>query len=76
MLATTTNKILDTIGLRVGKKAIEKLAEASLTAKSFDELLATLPAVERVKVLKVINDPATWAKIKPAIPKAGMLIGV
>jgi hypothetical protein len=75
VLATTTNKILDTIGLRVGKKAIEKLAEASLTAKSFDELLATLPAEERVKVLKVINDPATWAKIKPAIPKAGMLIG-
>ena len=75
VLATTTNKILDTIGLRVGKKAIEKLAEASLTAKSFDELLATLPAEERVKVLKVINDPATWAKIKPAIPKTGMLIG-
>ena len=32
-------------------------------------------AEERVKVLKAINDPTTWAKIKPAIPKAGMLIG-
>lgn len=75
VLATTTNKVLESIGLRVGKKAIEKLAEASLTAKSFDELIATLPSEERIKVLKAINDPATWAKIKPAIPKAGMLIG-
>lgn len=66
VFATTANKVLDTLGVRVGKKTMEKLAEASLSAKSFDELLATLPGQERANVLKAISDPQTWATIKPA----------
>ena len=67
--------MLDTLGVRVGKKTMEKLAEASLNAKSFDELLATLPGEERSKVLKAISDPATWTTLKPAVPKAAMGVG-
>jgi hypothetical protein len=75
VFATTANRVLDTLGVRVGKKTIEKMAEASLSAKSFDELLATLPGNERSKVLKAIGDPDTWANIKPAVPKAAMGVG-
>jgi hypothetical protein len=72
VFATTANKVLDTLGVKVGKKTIEKMAEASLTAKSFDELLATLPGSERSAVLKAISDPDTWKTIKPATGAAIM----
>jgi len=75
VFATTANKVLDTLGVRVGKKTIEKMAEASLSAKSFDELLDTLPGEERSKVLKAISDPNTWSAVKPAVPKAAMGVG-
>ena len=39
---------------------MKKLTEASKSAKGFDELLNTLPAVERNKVLRTIKDPSTW----------------
>ena len=72
VFATTANKFLDTLGMRVGKKTIEKIAEASLSAKSFDELLNTLPGEERSKVLKSIADPKTWGAIKPVMGAAIM----
>jgi hypothetical protein len=75
VLATTANKVLDTLGTRVGEKTIRIMADASLTAKSFDELLATLPGQERIKVLKAINDPATWVALRTATPKAAMGVG-
>ena len=74
VLATTANKMLDVIGAVAGKKTEEALAKAAMSAKSFDELLGTLPAEERSKVLKAISNPATWAAIKPATGKA--LMGV
>lgn len=64
VFATTANKVLDTLGVRVGKKTIEKIAEASLTAKSFDEMLSTLPGKERSLFLSAISDPKTWAGTK------------
>ena len=72
VIATTANKFLDTLGVKVGKKTLIELAKAGETAKSFDELLATLPAQERSKVLKAINDPATWKSIVPATGKVMM----
>ena len=47
------------------------LAKAAESAQSFDDLLATLPATERNKVLKVVRDPATWA---PLAEKASKLL--
>lgn len=69
-LVTIANRLLETLGTRVGDKTIQKLADASLSAKSFDELLATLPANERGKVLKAISDPATWANTRGALTRA------
>ena len=69
IFATTANKFLEIIGNRTSKETIEKLAKSSMSAKSFDELLATLPAKERNKVLQVISDPKTWANV-PAVTQA------
>lgn len=79
VIATTANKMLDVLGLKVGEKTIKEIAKAGESAKSFDELLALLPGQDRVKVLKAISDPDTWAKINtvaknPAVGKA--LMGV
>jgi len=79
VIATTANKMLDVLGLKVGEKTIKELSKAGETAQSFDELLALLPGQDRVKVLKAMSDPDTWAKINtvaknPAVSKA--LMGV
>jgi len=77
VIATTANKMLDVLGLKVGEKTIREISKAGETAKSFDELLALLPGEDRVKVLKAISNPETWAKINtvaknPAVGKAFM----
>jgi histone H3/H4 len=72
-LVTAANKVLDILGTKVGSKTIQKLATASLTSKSFDELLATLPAAERNQVLKAIGDPLTWTQVGPAIVRAAAM---
>lgn len=69
-LVTVANRVLESLGTKVGDKTIQKLAGASLSAKSFDELLATLPAPERNKVLQAMGDPSTWAKVGGAVTRA------
>lgn len=69
-LVTVANRLLETLGTKVGDKTVQKLADAALSAKSFDELLATLPANERGKVLKAISDPSTWARGGAALTRA------
>ena len=72
VFATTANKVLDTLGQKVSEKTLKTLANASLSAKSFDELIAALPGEERVKFLKSISDPSTWAALRPATGAATM----
>lgn len=72
VLATTANRVLATLSGRLSDKTIAKLADASMTAKSFDEMLAAVPGNERSAVLKAISDPSTWATIKPATGAAVM----
>ena len=70
VVATTANKFLDTLGVKVGKKTLIELTKAGETAKSFDDLLATLPAQERNKVLKAMSDPDTWKNVvQKTVPK-------
>jgi hypothetical protein len=69
-LVAIANRVLESLGTKVGDKTIQKLADASLSAKSFDELLTTLSAPERNKVLQAMGDPSTWAKVGGAITRA------
>jgi len=39
VLATTANKVLEVLGTRVGERTMQKIADASMSAKSFDELI-------------------------------------
>ena len=64
VVATTTNKTLDIVGKIVTKRTMTQLTEAAKTAKSFDELLNTLPASERNAVLKALKDPKNWQGAK------------
>lgn len=65
VIATTANKFLEAVGAKVGQKTLAEITKASETAKSFDDLLATLPAQERNKVLSAIGNPDTWKKFIP-----------
>jgi hypothetical protein len=57
-----TNAMLDTIERKVGRKVMDTLTESLKTAKTAEELLSTLPAHERLKVLNIIYDTASNAK--------------
>lgn len=61
IVATTSNAVLSGLSKRINKRSYERLIEASKDAKSFDELLGTLPASERSKVLQFIRDPSQFA---------------
>lgn len=75
--ATTGNKVLDILEKKLGKSTMEALTKASKSAKDFDELLGTLPADERSKVLKVIKNPSTWGvgKVVPKQVRGGVTAG-
>lgn len=72
---TATNTVLDVLEKKVGKETVRTLTEASKTIKDFDKLLNTLPAVERNKVLKVLNNPAEWG-ISKTLRTPGAAAGV
>jgi hypothetical protein len=55
---------------RLDKKVLAKLREGALSGKNSLELLNTLPAVERSKVLKVLTDPSTWGAKGAAVTRA------
>lgn len=77
IFTTSANKALDILEKKVGKEVMKKLTEASKSAKGFDELLNTLPAVERNKVLRTIKDPSTWGgkEVQKAIRTPGVAVG-
>jgi hypothetical protein len=64
---TAGNTMLDELSRRLGKKVMDNLTEASKSGKNMANLIDTLPAVERNKVLKVFNNPQDWM----VIPKEG-----
>jgi hypothetical protein len=65
-ITTANNNALEVLEGKVGKETLRILTESAKDAKSFDELLSVLPATERVRVLNIMTDPATWAPIRPA----------
>jgi hypothetical protein len=60
------NKGIDTLEKKIARKTWQQLTKAAETAESFDQLLNTLPAFERTKVLKIIRDPASYGLAKGA----------
>lgn len=58
---------------RLDKKVVAKLREGALSGKNSLELLNTLPAIERSKVLKVLTDPSTWGAKGAAVTRAAAM---
>ena len=59
-LAATTNKALNILETKIGTKTMATLTEALKTPEGAAQLLESLPAVERNRVLQIIADPAKW----------------
>lgn len=60
-IAATTNKALNILEVKIGKKTMQYLTEASKSPENAQHLLETLPAGERIRVLKLLNNPQTWS---------------
>jgi len=59
-LTATTNKALNILETKIGTKTMATLTEALKTPEGAAQLLESLPAVERNRVLQIIADPAKW----------------
>ena len=82
IVATTTNKALDILEKKLGKAVMAQLTAAAKDAKTFEELVNTLPASDRNVVLKAIKSPSTWesiskgaAKVLPEKARGGVTAG-
>jgi hypothetical protein len=59
-VAATTNKALNILETKIGTKTMNTLTEALKTPEGAAQLLESLPAAERNRVLQLIADPAKW----------------
>ena len=59
-VASTTNKALQILENKIGTKTMDMLTAASQTPQGAAELLDTLPASERVRVLNLLSKPQNW----------------
>ena len=57
---TTANVTLDALSEKLGKKVMEELTKASKSGQDMARLLDKLPATERSRVLRVLNNPQEW----------------
>ena len=60
-VAATTNKALNILENKIGQKTMATLTEALKTPEGAANLLESLPAAERTKVLQLIGDPSKWS---------------
>lgn len=63
-VTSTTNKALQILEDRIGKKTMDVLTKASQTPEGAADLLSTLPGDERIRVLKLLSNPQDW---KPGV---------
>jgi hypothetical protein len=56
VVSTATNRVIDTIEKKLGKKTVEILARAANDGKALTQAIDTLPAVERVRTLRVLRE--------------------
>ena len=68
--AATGNKALGILENKIGAKTMRTLTEAFKTPQGTADLLNTLPANERSKVLQLISDPSKWRGVAPGAVNA------
>lgn len=65
---TATNAVLDRLQDKIGKKTMNILTDAMKSGQSAAELLDTLPASERNRILNILKNPTPY--IKPGVSAA------
>jgi hypothetical protein len=75
-VAATTNKALNILENKIGKKTMQYLTEASKSPENAQHLLETLPAGERIRVLKLLNNPQTWSAESKILSTGGTTAAV
>jgi hypothetical protein len=75
-VAATTNKALNILENKIGQKTMATLTEALKTPEGAANLLESLPAAERNKVLQLIGDPSKWSAPARAAVTGGTAAGV
>lgn len=68
--AATGNRALGILENKIGTKTMRALTEAFKTPQGTADLLNTLPANERSKVLQLISDPSKWRGVAPGAVNA------
>jgi hypothetical protein len=69
-MASTTNKGLAILEKKIGSKTMQLLTDSLQTPEGAQNLLQTLPAEERVRVLQLISDPKQWSSTVKSMPTA------
>ena len=59
-VASTTNRALNILETKIGTKTMATLTEALKTPEGAAQLLESLPAAERSRVLQLMADPTKW----------------
>jgi len=75
-VSSTTNKALDILENKIGRKTMTTLTEALKTPGAAADLLETLPGQERVRVLKLLSNPSQWTSGGKAAATGSMSMGV
>ena len=75
-VAATTNKALNILENKIGKKTMETLTEALKTPEGAADLLATLPGSERNRVIKLLSNPSEWTSGAKAAATGTTTMGV
>jgi hypothetical protein len=75
-VTATTNKALNILETKIGTKTMATLTEALKTPEGAAQLLESLPAVERNRVLQIMADPAKWGALTRAATTGTTAIGV
>jgi len=75
-VAATTNKGLNILENKIGTKTMATLTEALKTPEGAANLLETLPAAERARVLQIMSDPTKWGAPTRAAVTGGIAAGV
>lgn len=61
--ATVGNKLLDVLEEKVGTKTMDALAKALESGRGADELLSTIPTMDRIRVINILSKPEKWGSI-------------
>jgi hypothetical protein len=75
-VTATTNKALNILENKIGQKTMVTLTEALKTPSGAANLLESLPAVERNRVLQIIADPTKWSAPSRATVTGGTAAAV